>query len=126
MVTSTVLFVMGVQLISSFFLYHAHVKVPFRLSSLPAGHVAHPAIFTIIEDIIAVDGGGGGQYREALIARYDASPLFRRMLNHLDAFWGLGALSAATVTTVLLWTIPEQIGYWIGSLSHIDLMSVYF
>jgi len=36
------------------------------------------------------------------------------MLNHLDAFWGLGALSAATVTTVLLWTIPEQIGYWIG------------
>jgi hypothetical protein len=114
MLTSTMLFVMGTQLILTFFLYHARVKVPFRLSSLPAGHIAHPAVFTIIEDIVAVDGGGGVEYREALIARYDASPRFRRMLNRLDGFWGIGALSTATLITVLLWTIPEQIGYWIG------------
>jgi len=114
MVTSTMLFIMGIQLISAFFLYQARVKIPFRLSSLPAGHVAHPAIFTIIEDIVAVDGGGGERYRMELMARYDASPLFRRMLNRLDAFWGVGALFAATVVSVLLWTVPEQIGYWIG------------
>ena len=125
MLTSTMLFVMGTQLILTFFLYHARVKVPFRLSSLPAGHIAHPAVFTIIEDIVAVDGGGGVEYREALIARYDASPRFRRMLNRLDGFWGIGALSTATLITVLLWTIPEQIGYWIGRLSDVDLMAAH-
>jgi hypothetical protein len=122
MATSTMLFVMAIQLISSFFLYHARVRVPFRLSSLAAGHTAHPAIFTIIEDIVAVDGGGGVAYREALIARYDASPLFRRMLNRLDGFWGIGALGTATFITVLLWTVPEQIGYWIGKFPCIAMM----
>jgi len=124
MVTSTMLFVTGIQLILAFCLYHARVKVPFRLSSLGPGHTAHPGVFTIIEDIIAVDGGGGVEYREALIARYDASPLFRRMLNRLDAFWGVGALTTASIITVLLWTIPEQIGYWIGGSLDID-MSVH-
>jgi len=114
MITSTVLFIMSTILISTFILYHARVKMPFRVSSLPAGHIAHPAVFTIIEDVVAVDGGGGIQYREELIARYDASPLFRRMLNHLDAFWGFGALLVSTLVTVLLWTIPAAIGYWIG------------
>jgi len=108
------LFVMGIQLILAFFLYHARVKIPIRLSSLAPGHIAHPAVFTIIEDIVAVDGGGGVEYREALIARYDASPLFRRMLNRLDGFWGVGALTTAAIITTLLWTVPEQIGYWIG------------
>ena len=125
MVTSTMLFVTGIQLILAFFLYHAHAKIPFRLSSLAPGHTAHPAVFTIIEDIVAVDGGGGVEYREALIARYDASPLFRRMLNRLDGFWGVGALCTATLITVLLWTIPEQIGYWIGGFSDVELMPIF-
>jgi hypothetical protein len=119
------LFVMGIQLLCSFCLYHARAKIPFRLSSLPAGHTAHPATFTIIEDVVAVDGGGGVAYREALMARYDASPLFRRMLNRLDAFWGIGALVAATIITVLLWTVPVQTGYWIGTCSVIDLMIIH-
>ncbi|KIM72679.1 hypothetical protein PILCRDRAFT_81698 [Piloderma croceum F 1598] len=116
MVTSTMLFITGAQLISAFFLYHARVKIPFGRSSLPAGHTAHPGIFTIIEDIVAVDGGGGTAYREALVARYDASPFFRRMLNRLDLFWGLGAFTTASIVTIMLWTIPVQIGYWIGWL----------
>jgi len=114
MITSTTLFSTGIMLVFTFFFYHAHVKLPFRLSSLPAGHIAHPAVFTIIEDIVAVDGGGGLQYREALMARYDASPLFRRMLNRLDAFWGFGAIFVGAFVTALLWTIPEEIGYGIG------------
>jgi hypothetical protein len=57
------------------------------------------------------------RYREALIARYDASPLFRRMLHRLDAFWGCGALIVGALVTTLLWTIPAEIGYWIGACS---------
>lgn len=126
MVTSTMLFITGVQLISAFFLYQARVKVPFGLSSLPAGHTAHPGVFTIIEDIVAVDGGGGTAFREALVARYDASPLFRRMLNRLDLFWGLGAFTTASIVTILLWTIPVQIGYWIGECLTVFWMSIQF
>jgi hypothetical protein len=108
------LFITGVQLISGFFLYQARVRISFGLSSLPAGHTAHPGVFTIIEDIVAVDGGGGMAYREALVARYDASPLFRRVLNRLHLFWGLGAFTTVSIVTIMLWTIPVQIGYWIG------------
>jgi len=114
MLTSTTLFTTGFTLVCSFIFYNFRMRLPFRLSSLPAGHIAHPAVFTIIEDIIAVDGGGGVQYREELVARYDASPLFRHMLNRLDAFWGFGAIFCSAVVTTLLWTLPEAIGYGIG------------
>lgn len=114
MVTSTMLFMTGFQLSGSFFLYLAGAKIPFRLSSLPAGSKARPAVYTIVEDIVAVDGGGGQRYREELNARYEASPMFRRMMNRLDGFWGIGALATAGSITAMLWTIPEQIGYWIG------------
>ncbi len=62
-------------------------RTPFRISSLPRGVVMRPGIYTIIEDIIAVDTGSGRLYREALDARYEASPLFRRMLYQLNLFW---------------------------------------
>ena len=114
MITSTTLLTTGLMLVFPFFFYHLQMKVPFRVSSLPAGHVAHPAVFTIIEDIIAVDGGGNTNYREELVARYDASPLFRRMLNRLDAFWGFGAILCGAIITTLLWTLPDTIGYGIG------------
>jgi len=114
MVTSTTLFTTGFTLIFPFFFYQLQMRIPFRVSSLPAGHIAHPAVFTIIEDIIAVDGGGDTKYREELIARYDASPLFRRMLNRLDAFWGFGAIFCAAVVTTLLWTLPVAVSYGIG------------
>lgn len=62
-------------------------RTPFRISSLPRGVAMRPGIYTIIEDIIAVDTGSGRLYREALDARYEASPLFRRMLYQLNLFW---------------------------------------
>jgi len=75
------------------------MKVPFRLSFLYAGHIAYPAVFTIIEDIIAADGGAVVRYREELVARYDASPLFRQILNRLDVFGGFGAIFCSAVVT---------------------------
>lgn len=126
MITETMLFLSGIQFVIHFFLYHAGVKTHFRVSSMPAGTPSPPGIFTLVEDIVAVDGGGGTRFREEWKARYEASPLFRRMLNRLDAFWGFGALLAATVLTVMLWTIPIVDVYWIGEplrRSIVDLIS---
>ena len=91
-----------------------------------------PGIYTTIEDVIAVDTGTGRLYREALDARYEASPLFRRMLRQLDLFWvdsssvalrlrlltyqAISALAvAAAVTAVVLApSVPEIVAYGIG------------
>lgn len=123
MPTSTVMFFVGGELVIFFLMCIADVKVPFRVSSLAPGTKAHPAVYTIIEDIVAVDGGGGRDFREALRARYDASPLFRRMLLRLNAFWGFGAVIVAGVVTSLLWTIPREIAYGVGQCCL--LMQVY-
>jgi hypothetical protein len=116
MVTPMALLTTALTLIFPFIFYQFRMPMPFRLSSLPAGHIAHPGIFTIIEDIIAVDGGGGVKFRAELVARYDASPLFRRMLHRLDGFWGFGAFICGGVVTALLWILPDTVGYGIGAL----------
>jgi len=64
MVTPMALLTTALSLIFPFIFYQFCMPMPFRISSLPAGHIAHPGIFTIIEDIIAVDGGGGVKFRE--------------------------------------------------------------
>lgn len=120
MITSTSLILSGVRMAGTFFLYYAKVKIPVRISSLPAGHIVRPAVYTLIEDIIAVNGGAGTKYREELNARYEASPLFRRMLNRLDGFWGFGALTTAATVTALLWTIKVEYIYWAGMSSRLE------
>jgi len=117
--TSTVMFIVGGEVVISFFMCLVGTKTPFRVSSLPAGTKTRPALYTIIEDIVGVDGGGGRPFREALNVRYEASPLFRRMLHRLNAFWGFGAITVAGAVTTLLWTIPEEIGYGIGQFYFI-------
>ena len=69
-----------------------------------------------MEDVIAVDTGAGRNYREALNNRYEASPLFRRMLSRLNWFWGVSALVVGFGTVAAVWVqqIPEYIAYGIG------------
>lgn len=104
----------GGQLLLSFFAVLAGAKNIVRLSSLPPGSKTRPGSYTIIEDIVAVDGGGGRAFREALNTRYEASPLFRRMLHRLDGFWGFGAVIMAGAVTAVVWTVPVAVGYAIG------------
>lgn len=114
MPTPTVLLLVGFQLIISHFMYLAKTPIPFRISSLPRGSTARPLVYTIIEDIIGVDGGGRVAFREDLNRRYEASPLFRQMLYRLNAFWGFGAVAVAGIVTALLWTIPGEVAFGIG------------
>ena len=99
-----------------------HAKVPFRISSVAKGSLARPFVYTIIEDVIAVDTGSGRNYRDALNRRYEASLHFRRMLSKLNWFWGISALVVGSGTVVAVWVqqIPEYVAYGIGMIPSLD------
>lgn len=84
---------------------------PLRVSSLPRGAPFRPPLYTIIEDIVAVDGGGGKIYRQALDDRYKASPIFQQLLMELSLFWGIGAVAIGVVLIVLIATIDGVVAY---------------
>jgi len=73
-----------------------------------------PGIYFIIEDVIAVDGGGDTAYRERLNARYEASHLFRQMLHRLTLFWASGAFVMAVICTIVIFTVPGPVAYAFG------------
>jgi hypothetical protein len=82
-------------------------NLPVRMSSTPRGGVCKPGVFVVVEDIVAVDGGGGEDFRRALQARYEATVTFRRMLAQLNWFWGLGSVAVATATTVVVYVVKD-------------------
>lgn len=97
MAPASLMFFVGGELVLCAALASLDIRTPFRISSLPKGVPIRPGIYTIAEDIIAVDAGAGRAYREALDARYQASPLFRRMLYQLNLFWVFETSSGAAL-----------------------------
>jgi len=87
---------------------------PVRISSMPKGSRFRPGIYSIIEDVVAVDGSGGTRFRKRLNDRYEASHYFRQMLHRLTLFWSFGALATAILTTILIFTIQREAGYVLG------------
>ena len=105
---AVVLYFASSQLLITGVLCHLGWTTPITLSSTKRKQPARPGIFVLIEDVIAVDGGGGTLYREVLIARYEASPYFRTLLRQLNWFWGLGSLAVAIMTTILIYTVDSE------------------
>lgn len=114
MPASTMLFTFSVELLSFEALRYLNIPSPCRISSMPKGSILRPAIYSIIEDVVAVDGSGGTAYRERLNARYEASPLFRQMLTRMSWFWAGGAAFIASATTVVIFTVPGPVAYAVG------------
>jgi hypothetical protein len=85
-----------------------------RLSSHVVGDVTPPLTFCIMEDITACDGGGGKAYREAALARFNASPRFRRMLVQLLWAWSITGFIVSAVLIALAWTLDEEVAYTLG------------
>ncbi|KAF4340851.1 hypothetical protein FBEOM_5192 [Fusarium beomiforme] len=79
---------------------------PFRISSTAKGEKVLPGAYYFIEDVIAVNALGGRPYREALAARYKASPRFREMVYKQSWFWSIPALVLAVPLTVIS-VIPQ-------------------
>ncbi|KAL1593285.1 hypothetical protein SLS60_010893 [Paraconiothyrium brasiliense] len=89
-------------------------QLPFRFGSLEAGNVLRPAVYYIVEDVVAVDGGGGIEYRKAFGARYDSSPIFRQMIFDLSLVWMLYFYVFAILFTILVFRLPIAAVYAVG------------
>jgi len=105
---------MGAQLLWSGWMSAKHKPAPCKISSVEKGERTPPLVLTLVEDIVAVDGGAGREYRQSLMARYKASKVFRRMIADQNWFWGVGALLDGIGTMVAIWTTPEAVAYGIG------------
>lgn len=91
-------------------------KAPFRLSSTAKGEKVHPGAYYFLEDILAVTGGAGRPFREALASRYEASPKFRKMLLQQSLFWSIPGLIVAIALTVvvIISSVSEPVAYGVG------------
>jgi len=127
MVLPTVMFYFGIVHLSLDILRMAGHKAPFRISSTPKGSPMPTALYALIEDVVAVDGGGGQIYRYALRTRYLSSPYFRRMLFEMNCFWSGGSIICAAAITAVIFTVSEPVAFTVRQqnpkLKHIPLMN---
>lgn len=108
------LFVFSTELLIVDTLRLFEIPSPIRMSSIPKGAQLRPAIYTMIEDVVAVDGSGNTAYREALNRRYEASHVFRAMLRRLGVFWTVGCMACSVITTILVFTIHAEAAFVVG------------
>ncbi|KAF2221835.1 hypothetical protein BDZ85DRAFT_264469 [Elsinoe ampelina] len=108
LVPATFLYVFGIQFLLFDFMARFGIRSPVAISSQPRGEVPRNAVFTLVEDVVAVDGAAGTEYRERLAARYKASETFRAMMQTMTMFWGWGALGTAVLTTVLAFALENK------------------
>jgi hypothetical protein len=107
---TTMLWAIGTQMIILEILRLLAVPAPFRISSLPKGAPLRPALYSIIEDVCAVDGSGGTEFRQRLNLRFLMSKHFRVMLHRLTLFWSIGAMVIAAVVTGVIFGSPGVSG----------------
>ena len=91
---------------------------PHRISSTGKGEKVFPGVFYIVEDVIAVNANAGRPYREALHARYNASPRFQKMMLRQSWFWSIPSIIIAFVLIVLICVheVDKNVAYGIGRL----------
>lgn len=114
MVLPTVMFYFGGVYLCLDILRMLGAKATFRISSTHQGSVMPTALYVLIEDVVAVDGGGGQKYRHALRNRYLCSPYFRQMLFEMNCFWAGSSIVFAVAITAIIFTTPEPVAYTLG------------
>lgn len=88
--------------------------LPFRMGSLDAGEVVRPAVYYVVEDVVAVDGGGGTGFREAWGQRYGESEVFRDLIWTLSWVWMVAFFALAALFAALCFALPWQAVYAVG------------
>jgi hypothetical protein len=102
-----VLYLASSQLIITGIMAKMGWKTPIRFSSTPRGSVMKPGVFVLAEDIVAVDGAGGQEFREVLSVRYESSETFRRLVAQMNWFWGVGSMIVACGTTAFVYAVED-------------------
>lgn len=105
---------LGILFVATSTLTHFRVSLPFDMSSTPSGYPFRPALLAIIEDSASIEARGELAARLAVIKRYESSPLFRKMIERLNWFWGIGCMVVAIITTILIFSLEENVAFGVG------------
>ncbi|KUJ11465.1 uncharacterized protein LY89DRAFT_654090 [Mollisia scopiformis] len=122
------MFFLAVLTLLSLVLNGVGVKLPFRFGSVEKGNVVRPAVFYIVEDVVAVDGNGGVEFREKWGERYEGSVVFRKMVLEVSVVWMVAFFVLSGVFTVLVMWLPVEAVYavgWAGPFPIAGLMAVW-
>lgn len=90
------------------------IRLPFRVSTLPLGEPIPPYAYTLVEDVVAVDGGGLTDFRRAWKDRYEASAVMRKIIRDVSLGWGITGCAFAIGFIVISWTTTDDIAIGIG------------
>ncbi|PKX90358.1 uncharacterized protein P174DRAFT_454419 [Aspergillus novofumigatus IBT 16806] len=103
------------QLVLGSMLVWLRAKYPFRVSSMAKGALVRPGVYTIIEDVVAVDGGQGVHFRQLLDARYDSSKALQALLQRMGWAWGLSGLGVSILLLALIGSLTnKEISFVLG------------
>ena len=94
--------------------YFLNMHAPFRISSLARGEYIRPGIYTLLEDVAAVDIGGGYTFRTEFNEHWETNAIFRRLLWKLSIFWSLPGLFVSVVCTAVIFTRDTEVGFAVG------------
>ncbi|CZR56319.1 uncharacterized protein PAC_06207 [Phialocephala subalpina] len=98
-------------------------SLPCRVSSDAKGQTCKPFVYYVIEDFVAVDAGQKRGYREELRARWNASPIFRRLIWDINLWWTIGGVVFIGALAGMTWGLDFDTAYglsfgllfvWIG------------
>ncbi|KAK4703947.1 hypothetical protein P7C70_g2268, partial [Phenoliferia sp. Uapishka_3] len=86
-------------------------RLPIWLSSDPPRTRSKPAVYYMLEDVVAVDFGYGKAWRKTVNERYSASPVFRALMWNLTFYWGLMSMVLVGITAAVVWSAPLQVSF---------------
>ncbi|TVY69040.1 hypothetical protein LSUE1_G007555, partial [Lachnellula suecica] len=85
--------------------------LPFRVSSDAKGERCKPFAYYVLEDFVAVDAGQMRQFREELKARWEASPVFQRLMWDVNMWWLVGGGNFIGALAAVTWALPFNVAY---------------
>jgi hypothetical protein len=91
------------------------LRAPFPLSSMKRGAQVPPPLFTVMEDVFAVDGSHIGlPARERMLALYRGSPNLRRTLMWWSWIWCIATGAVAVALSIIVALTPETVSFGIS------------
>lgn len=107
------------------------LRIPIWLSSVPPGEKMRPGGYYIMEDVVAVDGGGRSAFRKALNERYQSSAIFRKLIFEMTVYWAIGGLVFVGISAALTFATPINIAFgttlaWIPIWAIIWFIGAFF
>lgn len=110
----SIFFIFALEMIVFEILYLLGKPAPFCISSIRKGDPMRPAIYPLLEDVVAVDGKGGTRFRVRLDQRYKTSPPFRNMLHRVTMLWVIPQVVVAGGTLAGIVIADGELAYTVG------------